>query len=97
VIRTQSYYYDKAEKITFNTFALPTLDVFVLLLALTHVEKHFSIHLDVIPKAAHALFVLNGNTRCLMPFDILLRLVPNTVSASAWILPTFSLAFARLS
>jgi len=41
VIRTQSYYYDKAEKITFNTFALPTLDVFVLLLALTHVVKHF--------------------------------------------------------
>lgn len=38
VIRTQSYYYDRAEKITFNTFALPT---FVLLLALTHVEKHF--------------------------------------------------------
>jgi len=36
--RAQSYYYDRAEKITFNTFALPT---FVLLLALTHVEKHF--------------------------------------------------------
>lgn len=41
VIRTQSYYYDRAEKITFNTFALPT---FVLLLALTHVEKSTFFH-----------------------------------------------------